>query len=157
MLLQRDPATQLEIDVCLRCRGMWFDASEIGEFLKSPALKSRFLVPADPSRSQVERDEELHNQRRCPRCKRVMVNKFYSGVTFDYCEECDGIWCDAGELTLAVERFQKGARSGDAFLDSEIKAGLSASEAGKLVMGARWLFNRLGKPEGGPAVGEPRL
>lgn len=38
----------------------------------------------------------------CPRCKAVMLIYELEGVEIDHCEECDGIWLDAGELEILL-------------------------------------------------------
>lgn len=39
----------------------------------------------------------------CPRCESVMLVYELQGVEIDYCEECGGIWLDAGELERLLQ------------------------------------------------------
>lgn len=39
---------------------------------------------------------------KCPRCHAAAVILELSGVEVDYCEECGGIWLDAGELDILL-------------------------------------------------------
>lgn len=41
---------------------------------------------------------------KCPACKGVVVVVEYERIELDYCTQCCGVWFDAGELELLVER-----------------------------------------------------
>ena len=41
---------------------------------------------------------------RCPVCKVPMIIVEYEKIELDYCTKCLGVWFDAGELELLVER-----------------------------------------------------
>jgi len=124
---QRDPDTRLEIDICPVCHGMWFDARELAVFLQSPTLKNRFMWKPDSRHSQAERDQINAGSRQCPRCEVLLAPMSYANVTLDTCPRCEGIWFDDGEVRMIVERYKKGARSGDDGLVGEIRTGLSVS------------------------------
>jgi len=53
----------------------------------------------------------------CPACKGVVVVVEYERIELDYCTECFGVWIDAGELELLLERL---AIDGAAFTMNEI-------------------------------------
>ena len=55
----------------------------------------------------------------CPACKGVMVVVEHERIELDYCTECFGVWFDAGELELLLERL---ALDGSAFTMDEIMA-----------------------------------
>ncbi len=39
---------------------------------------------------------------KCPKCQADMITLELEGVEIDYCEECGGIWLDAGELEILL-------------------------------------------------------
>ena len=55
----------------------------------------------------------------CPACKGPMVVAEYERIELDYCTECFGVWFDAGELDLLLERL---ALDGTSFTMAEIMA-----------------------------------
>ena len=40
----------------------------------------------------------------CPTCKNMMIVVEYEQIELDYCPSCHGVWFDAGELQLLLER-----------------------------------------------------
>jgi len=38
----------------------------------------------------------------CPACNSLMIVVEYQRIELDYCEECSGVWFDAGELELLL-------------------------------------------------------
>ncbi len=40
----------------------------------------------------------------CPACKHPMIVVEYKQIELDYCTNCNGVWFDAGELDLMLER-----------------------------------------------------
>lgn len=40
----------------------------------------------------------------CPTCKHSMIVIEYKQIELDYCTNCSGVWFDAGELELMLER-----------------------------------------------------
>lgn len=40
----------------------------------------------------------------CPACKGVVIVVEYEKIELDYCTQCSGVWFEAGELELLVER-----------------------------------------------------
>lgn len=127
---QTDPVTRLEIDSCPSCRGLWFDAHELQRFLKSDNLKTRFMW-SEAVEPLASVGYVINTTRRtCPRCKVAMAEKLYAGVTLDFCNQCEGLWFDDGEVRLIVERYKQGARTGDNAVVGELKQGLSTGKDG---------------------------
>jgi Zn-finger nucleic acid-binding protein len=89
----------IELDYCLKCRGVWFDSGELDLFvsvLKSQGanlLHHEFLTQKS---AKVNEDK-----RKCPICWRKM-DKVWIGtepkVLIDSCPQGDGLWFDGGEL-----------------------------------------------------------
>lgn len=92
MVVERDG---VEVDWCLSCHGIWFDADEL-ELLAEKA--GRDLRPAVLGHAPA--DKVTEQSRRCPRCRRKMAKVEVPGgskVIVDRCAE-HGVWFDAGEL-----------------------------------------------------------
>lgn len=93
---------EIELDYCVGCLGVWFDAGEIDLLLEKAGVgtgvESRMFSETNVSVRELKRS--------CPLCGKVMlkVSPLGSDVILDQCPDGDGIWFDAGELkeTLAA-------------------------------------------------------
>ncbi len=59
----------------------------------------------------------------CPACRNVMIVVEYEKIELDYCTNCMGVWLDAGELELLLEKMSLDAG------DLALKNILAAPEA----------------------------
>ncbi len=100
------------VDVCKRCRGIWFDDGELGPFAKR--LSDHENLKGSVPRLFEKRDvgslyQVKEAERLCPRCNKPMRKFNYaydSNVLVDRCVECGGIWTDGGEA-LGIARYLK--------------------------------------------------
>jgi Zn-finger nucleic acid-binding protein len=51
----------------------------------------------------------------CPECKKSMLVLELQQIEIDYCQQCSGIWLDAGELELLLDDTQEKKRLMDSF------------------------------------------
>jgi uncharacterized protein len=102
---------QIELDFCLRCSGVWFDAHELD-----------LLVSALAGTNQEESQSDLltplsaktnEGPRKCPICG-VKMDKVWLGqdprVLIDSCPRGDGLWFDGGELHQIMHQIKDGGR-----------------------------------------------
>ena len=93
-----------EIDLCPRCRGVWFDSGELTVFVRS--LIDEGKVTPEKVRLFERRKvnairDKAQQGRSCPRCDQKMrpFNYAYdSNVFIEKCPDCEGIWTDRGEI-----------------------------------------------------------
>lgn len=87
---------QIELDVCIWCQGLWFDAGELA--LLAETLHRPLALPEGAILREMETDERA---RPCPRCDAAM-EKVAMGTTprlvLDRCPQGHGLWFDRGEL-----------------------------------------------------------
>ncbi len=89
----------IEIDWCVECRGLWFDAGEL-ELLGE---RAGVALAAPIASGPAEEAGGERPARRCPRCARRMALLGLAGddgrtaATVDRCHE-HGWWLDLGEL-----------------------------------------------------------
>jgi Zn-finger nucleic acid-binding protein len=85
---RRVKGKDLTVDVCPRCKGIWFERSE---------LEKAMAVTGDPVR--VPRGA-AHGPSNCPECGKPLHTFPYpdTQVTVDACKKCNGLWLDAGEF-----------------------------------------------------------
>lgn len=102
------------LDVCLKCKGIWFDDGELIGFAK--ALENEVesvdeLTLYKPRKAVGEKD--LFSTRSCPRCnvKMKQFNYAYdSNIFLDRCQQCGGVWTDAGEIQRVASHLKKDPR-----------------------------------------------
>ncbi|MBN1296779.1 zf-TFIIB domain-containing protein [bacterium] len=104
----------IELDYCVGCMGVWFDAGEIELMLG----KSGIPFPSEALRFRVADTDARELRRPCPLCGKTMqkVCPEHGRVILDRCPAGEGIWFDAGEIREVIKE--------------------SAGAAGDIVLGA---------------------
>ena len=89
----RCPKTDLELDGCADCGGLWFDRDELQKVMTTPGLLQDLHLPSprlQPAGSGA---------RQCLRCADKPLKQYQLGqVEVDACTTCHGTWLDGGEL-----------------------------------------------------------
>ncbi|WP_425396620.1 zf-TFIIB domain-containing protein [Aeoliella sp.] len=80
--------TDVVVDVCQRCKGIWFDANELNELL--PVASKDLQVPKDAKPTGMT----------CPKCLVPLEAFSYpqTCVEIDMCSKCNGLWLYKSEL-----------------------------------------------------------
>lgn len=88
----------VEVDHCLRCKGVWLDEGEMELLLEGEAPARAFLAEFKSSPAQIG------PKRACPACHKSMAKVHYGAprVEVDECRK-HGIWFDKGELTRVLQ------------------------------------------------------
>ncbi len=94
--------TDVEIDYCTDCGGIWLDAGEmellLGEREKAKKLLDSFKI----------NDKSPEKPRKCPICDKkmlkIIVGSSEPALLIDKCQKGDGLWFDKGELQDIVDR-----------------------------------------------------
>jgi Zn-finger nucleic acid-binding protein len=114
------PGTGVRVDVCPDCQGIWLDAGELELLQRNVAA----LIPQNQATleerarellTQVERAEQLRFT--CPKCQAKLWHIEREGNVVEVCSDCEGMWFDAGELTVLLGVYRRleateGAASG---------------------------------------------
>lgn len=101
--MRTDQIGKVEIDVCTKCDGVWFDQDEL--------RKAKDETDSDLNWMDFEiwkhEDKFTFTPRelKCPKCLKGMVAISYdkTGVEIDYCPDCKGAWLDEGEFGKIIE------------------------------------------------------
>jgi len=94
----------IELDYCVRCKGVWFDASELDLL-----FRSLDLAQGDDAASLMKLPKRRPGEapRKCPRCRKKM-HKMMIGqepeVMIDSCVKGHGLWFDGGELGQVIQQ-----------------------------------------------------
>jgi Zn-finger nucleic acid-binding protein len=96
---------QIEIDYCIKCSGIWFDAGELELLLKTTGLGSTGL----PTLEGTPGETRSHGRRKCPICGQKMgeVPLGKPAIHVDICRRGDGIWFDGGELQQLLKQLEE--------------------------------------------------
>jgi Zn-finger nucleic acid-binding protein len=91
---------RIELDWCMSCRGLWFDAGEI------ELLAKMLQIPLDVSAVTGNQCASSEKPRSCPRCAKSMIKcevPTPSRIVVDRCPAGEGIWFDAHELGAYID------------------------------------------------------
>jgi Zn-finger nucleic acid-binding protein len=95
---------KIELDYCVRCKGVWFDSNELELLFEKVNLKNCSLSIPDLINKIDEKIPE--NKYKCPICKKTM-GKIKIGdssqTVIDICINGDGLWFDGGELIQLIK------------------------------------------------------
>jgi Zn-finger nucleic acid-binding protein len=100
--------SNIELDYCLNCHGVWFDSDELELLLKSIDLDTPDLLLSHILASKEA--ETTERKRRCPICRREMKKTTVSErpeILVDVCPRKDGLWFDGGEVAQLVKELAK--------------------------------------------------
>jgi len=93
---------QVEVDYCLRCKGVWLDPGEMELLLEMARAESGPLSQALRSGGRKVSGQK----RRCPICRAKMLQVEIEGpprVVVDRCPGGHGLWLDDRELGQLIE------------------------------------------------------
>jgi len=89
----------IELDYCVDCSGVWFDAGELELLLETMQLEGTSLSLDSILTSPEARSAE--KKRKCPICRQRMKKATVGHepeVLIDACQRGDGLWFDKGEV-----------------------------------------------------------
>lgn len=119
--------SQVVLDWCRRCGGIWFEAGEVQrvrsgreqDLWKRVARQKRpFRMQCHACHVPMDRNADAcsvcgwRNRIDCPECRQPLETRTHQGLTLDVCRSCKGVWFDHAELaaiwtlslSAAVER-----------------------------------------------------
>jgi hypothetical protein len=94
----------IELDTCVDCQGLWFDAQELGQLFELAGVPQQYQA----LESQLDRLPHAGARRKCPRCRRRLEPvrapaRRGTELILDECPRGDGLWFDQGELSCLLE------------------------------------------------------
>lgn len=94
--MQRSVYKSVEVERCPKCQGVWLDKGKLESILEQKVVKldesGDFTLTENPMNYRTAH---------CPKCDRdMMVLDGADDIRFDWCEQCEGMFFDCGELTV---------------------------------------------------------
>jgi len=88
--------SDVEIDHCVSCGGIWLDAGELELLLQDSQTAAELINTFQKGQKSKE------ESRRCPICDnkmdKIIVGNSTSPLLIDRCPKGEGLWFDKGEL-----------------------------------------------------------
>jgi Zn-finger nucleic acid-binding protein len=100
-VLDKSSISDVEVDLCPKCGGLWLDKGEITRLAAMPDaeltdLRTLLVGKAGPPPVPTETAVP------CPACPGMLKEVVLGPVKVEYCGQCHGIFLDRGELDQAV-------------------------------------------------------
>lgn len=95
----------IELDYCMECSGVWFDAGEL-ELLLEPLEIEDHILSLDSILTSTEA-KSAEKKRRCPICHKKMKKTTVGHepeVLIDACSYGDGLWFDREEVGRLISQ-----------------------------------------------------
>lgn len=97
--------SNIELDYCPNCHGVWFDSGELELLMESMELESQNQLSSDILSSPEAASPE--KKRKCPICGQKMKKTIISEqpeILIDVCQRGDGLWFDGGEVDQLMKQ-----------------------------------------------------
>ena len=95
---------RIELDYCVKCKGVWFDSNELELLFEKMGLKNSSLTIAELL-NKID-DKVSEDKRKCPICKKAMGKVVIGDAAptiIDICHNGDGLWFDGGEVIQLIK------------------------------------------------------
>jgi len=96
----------IELDLCVDCRGVWFDRGEL--LLLFGGSEREMLELRQERIASLPQAQTSEQRRKCPLCRRKM-RKLLVGpeesVLIDACPDGEGLWFDGGEVEALGKQY----------------------------------------------------
>lgn len=109
--LKKANLDNIQVDICEKCGGIWFDKDELGQATKVTQEEIQKLESLLENTQQIEKFEDV--ELNCPTCDLPMMKYRYmytSNIYIDSCEKCGGIWIDKGELIQIINYLEESSK-----------------------------------------------
>jgi Zn-finger nucleic acid-binding protein len=94
--------SEVEIDHCSGCDGIWLDAGELERLLEDAGKAEKLIHSFKVQHHTAER------KRKCPICmkkmQKILVGTSQPELLIDKCPKGHGLWFDKGELPRIIEK-----------------------------------------------------
>ncbi|MGB7068325.1 MAG: zf-TFIIB domain-containing protein [Pyrinomonadaceae bacterium] len=83
---------------------MSVDLEERGQALENEYFRRKERELIEKMKAKLEADGSKTVGVKCPKCDGTLVETDFQDIKIDICNECTGVWLDAGELAQIADK-----------------------------------------------------
>lgn len=83
---------------------MPIELDDRGRALENDYFRRKELELIEKMRSKLSANDAQAGQSNCPKCDGKLIETDFENVKIDVCNNCTGVWLDAGELAQIVNK-----------------------------------------------------
>ncbi len=83
---------------------MSIELEDRGRALENDYFRRREQELIEKMKAKLKSENAPASGLKCPKCDGNLVETDYENIKIDVCENCAGVWLDAGELAQIVEK-----------------------------------------------------
>ena len=88
------------------------DLQDRGASLENEFFRKKEQELIAKMKAKIEQDDAKRLGIKCPKCEGTLIEADFQGIKIDVCNQCSGVWLDAGELTHLVSKDEESSESG---------------------------------------------
>lgn len=77
---------------------MPIELDDRGRALENEYFRRKEQELLEKMKAKINAEDAKELQLKCPKCDGTLYEADHEGVTIDVCNQCSGVWLDAGEL-----------------------------------------------------------
>lgn len=94
---------------------MAVDLEDRGHALENEYFRRKEQELIEKMKAKIGSEDSRKSEMQCPRCDGNLHETNYENVKIDVCDNCSGVWLDAGELAQIAHKDENGGWFGRAF------------------------------------------
>ncbi len=83
---------------------MSIELEDRGRALENEYFRRKEQELIEKMKAKLGSENAQPTEMKCPKCDGNLVESNYENVKIDVCENCSGVWLDAGELAQIVDK-----------------------------------------------------
>lgn len=80
------------------------DLEDRGRSLENDYFRRREVELVEKMKAKLSADNAQAGNLQCPKCDGKLVETNYETIKIDVCDQCTGVWLDAGELAQIIDK-----------------------------------------------------
>ena len=94
---------------------MAIDMEKRGDALENEYFHRKEQELIAKMKAKLQEDEAKSLEIKCPKCDGTLIETDFDDIKIDVCDQCTGVWLDAGELTQIAEKDEESGWFGKLF------------------------------------------
>lgn len=94
---------------------MSIELDDRGRALENEYFRRQEQELIEKMRTKLESESKKPSEHNCPKCDGKLVETDYESIKIDVCNQCQGVWLDAGELAQIMRKDEGGGWFGRMF------------------------------------------